>query len=75
MGYVPGRFDEAIDVLRANFEDSANSRIDRQQLFARFPVENHLGLRSHKPSLTELIGNEWLKNQCVRGRTFGISSE
>src|ERR1017187_6190202 len=72
---VPGWFDEAVHILWANFEDPANSGIDRQELLARLPVENHLRLRPDEPAMAKLVSKERLKKQRVRSRASGISRE
>ena len=75
MRHVPSRLDEAIDDLRANFEDAADPDIEGQKVLASLPIDNKLRLGSYEPSPAELIGNERLKNQCIRRGPSGISRE
>src|SRR5260370_18552627 len=73
--HVPSGLDETVDVLRSDFEDAANSQVDRQLLLIGFPVENHLRFGSDEPSVAELVSNKRLKKQRVGLWPSRISGE
>ena len=66
MRGVPERLNETVHVLSAYLENTAHTKIERQCLFAGFPVKEQLWLRPDKPAVAELISEEGLQEHSIR---------